>query len=212
MPQSRRHKVFISFHEQDIEYKKRFVRKAKNVAVGRSVDTGDIEDDGIKADTIRRIDLPPEFWIGWGRRRQWPDCSGWSAPSPPPNRTCDFHRIRLSPGWVRPAGREHRLFRHRSRVHTSLLRRSSLRSTPIRLPTFAMWTAFPSSDYYAGSVTRPALAEGWPAPTPESRTSFPSSQRLRLHIVLGPASTPCLALCRARHRRMPVRGSTASLP
>ena len=158
------------------------------------------------------FDLPPKFWIGWGRRRQWPDCSGWSAPSPPPNRTCDFHRIRLSPGWVRPAGREHRLFRHRSRVHTSLLRRSSLRSTPIRLPTFAMWTAFPSSDYYAGSVTRPALAEGWPAPTPESRTSFPSSQRLRLHIVLGPASTPCLALCRARHRRMPVRGSTASLP
>ena len=61
MPQSRRHKVFISFHEQDIEYKKRFVRKAKNVAVGRSVDTGDIEDDGIKADTIRRIDLPPKI-------------------------------------------------------------------------------------------------------------------------------------------------------
>ena len=34
--------------------------------------------------------------IEWGQRRQWPDRSGWSAPSPSPNRTCDFHRIRLS--------------------------------------------------------------------------------------------------------------------
>ena len=50
---------------------------------------------------------------------------------PPPNRTCDFHRIRLSIRWVRPVCREHRLFRHPRRVHTSPLRRSSLRSTPI---------------------------------------------------------------------------------
>ena len=28
--------------------------------------------------------------------------SGWSAPSPSPNRACDFHHIRLSIRWVRP--------------------------------------------------------------------------------------------------------------
>ena len=61
-------------------------------------------------------------------------------------------------------GREHRLFRHHRRVHTSLLRRSSLRSTPIRLPPFAMRPAFPTSDYYEGSAPRPALAAGWPTP------------------------------------------------
>ena len=108
--------------------------------------------------------------------------------------------------------REHRLFRHHRRVHTSLLRRSSLRSALIRLSPFAMRSAFPTSDYYEDSATRPTLAAGWPTPSSESRTSFPSSTRLRLHAVLGPACTPGLARCRARHRRMPVKGSTASLP
>ena len=75
-----------------------------------------------------------------------------------------------------------------------------------------MWPAFPTSDYYEGSAPHPALAEGSPAPSPESRTWFPSSLRLRLRAVLGPASTPGLALCRARHRRMPVEGRTAYLP
>lgn len=55
MAQTRRHKVFISFHERDLDYKERFVRKAKSVAVDRSVDTGQIDDSGIKVDTIRRI-------------------------------------------------------------------------------------------------------------------------------------------------------------
>ena len=57
---------------------------------------------GRKPRTIS-MDNGPEFTskrldqcIEWGRRRQWPDRSGWSAPSPSPNRTCDFHRIRLS--------------------------------------------------------------------------------------------------------------------
>ena len=40
--------------------------------------------------------------IEWGRRRQWPEYSGWFAPSPSPTRTCDFHHIRLSIRWVRP--------------------------------------------------------------------------------------------------------------
>ena len=49
-------------------------------------------------------------------------------------------------------------------------------------------------------------------PSPGSRTWFPSSRRLRLRAVLGSAYTLGTARCRARHRRMPVRGSTASLP
>ena len=67
-----------------------------------------------------------------------------------------------------------------------------------------MRPAFPTSDYYEGSAPHPALAEGWPAPSPESRTWFPSSPRLRLRAVLGPASTPGLARCLARHRDTPV--------
>ena len=47
---------------------------------------------------------------------------------------------------------------------------------------------------------------------PGSRTWFPSSRRLRLRVVLGPACTPGTAPCRARHRGMPVKGSTASRP
>ena len=75
--------------------------------------------------------------------------------------------------------REHRLFRHRRRVRTSLLRRNSLRSTPIRLPPFAMRPAFPTSDYYEGSAPRPALAEGWPTPLPESRSRIEWGRRRR---------------------------------
>ena len=54
MPQTQRHKVFISFHEEDIGYKKRFVQKGTNVFVDRSVDTGDIRDEGLKIETIRQ--------------------------------------------------------------------------------------------------------------------------------------------------------------
>ena len=142
--------------------------------------------------------------------------NGRNAPAglrhpPPPNRTCPFQGIRLSIRWARPMYREHRLFRHLRRVRTSLLRRNSLRSTPIRLPSFAMRPAFPTSDYYEGSATRPALAEGWPTPLPESRSRFPSSPRLRLRAVLGSASTPGTARCRARHRETPVDWSSVSL-
>ena len=75
-----------------------------------------------------------------------------------------------------------------------------------------MWSAFPTSDYYEDSAPHPALAAGWPTPLPGSRTWFPSSPRLRLRVVVGPACTPGTAPCRARHRRVPVKGSTASLP
>ena len=52
MPQ--KHKVFISHHADDQEYKARFVQKGKNVFIDKSVDTGDIDDTNLKVDTIRQ--------------------------------------------------------------------------------------------------------------------------------------------------------------
>ena len=52
--QTKRHKVFISFHEQDIEYKKAFVRMMGKRIVDRSVDTGNIKDTGLKTATVRQ--------------------------------------------------------------------------------------------------------------------------------------------------------------
>ena len=49
-----RHKVFISFHEQDIKYKEEFVRRMGTRIVDRSVDTGNIDDTGLKTDTVRQ--------------------------------------------------------------------------------------------------------------------------------------------------------------
>ena len=52
--QTPRHKVFISFHEQDIKYKERFVRMMGKRIVDRSVDTGNIDDTGLKTATVRQ--------------------------------------------------------------------------------------------------------------------------------------------------------------
>ena len=148
-------------------------------------------------------------WVGYGAANNRTAPAGLRHP---PRRTGRAaFTASGSPSDEIDRGREHRLFRHHRRVHTSLLRRSSLRSTPIRLPPFAMRPAFPTSDYYEGPAPRPALAAGWPTPSPESRTWFPSSRRLRLHAVLGPAFTPSLARCLARHRDTPVVWSPASL-
>lgn len=49
-----RHKVFISFHEEDLEYKVRLVRAMGKRLVDRSVDTGSIDDRGLKTTTIRQ--------------------------------------------------------------------------------------------------------------------------------------------------------------
>lgn len=49
-----RHKVFISFHEQDIDYKEEFVRRMGKRIVDRSVDTGNIDDTGLKTATVRQ--------------------------------------------------------------------------------------------------------------------------------------------------------------
>ena len=49
-----RHKVFISFHEQDIKYKEAFFHMMGWRIVDRSVDTGNINDTGLKTDTVRQ--------------------------------------------------------------------------------------------------------------------------------------------------------------
>ena len=54
MPQPPRHKVFISFHERDRNYKDRFVEMMRDHVVDKSVDTGNIADAGLSVDEIRR--------------------------------------------------------------------------------------------------------------------------------------------------------------
>ena len=54
MVQTTRHKVFISFHEQDAKYKESFVRMMGKRIVDRSVDTGNIDDTGLKTTTVRQ--------------------------------------------------------------------------------------------------------------------------------------------------------------
>ena len=49
-----RHKVFISFYEKDIQYKDEFVRMMGKRIVDRSVDTGNIDDTGLKTATVRQ--------------------------------------------------------------------------------------------------------------------------------------------------------------
>ena len=49
-----RHKVFISFHEQDIKYKEEFARRMGTRIVDRSVDTGNIVDTDLKTATVRQ--------------------------------------------------------------------------------------------------------------------------------------------------------------
>ena len=49
-----RHKVFVSFHEEDIRYKENFVRMMGKRIVDRSVDTGNIDDTGLKTTTVRQ--------------------------------------------------------------------------------------------------------------------------------------------------------------
>ena len=55
MAPPKRHNVFVSYyHEDDQQYKERFLRRGKNVLVDKSVDTGDIRDTGLKTETIRQ--------------------------------------------------------------------------------------------------------------------------------------------------------------
>ena len=56
MPQTPRHKVFISFrhHSDDQEYKARFVRMMGGNVVDKSVEDGDIDDQNMKTATVRQ--------------------------------------------------------------------------------------------------------------------------------------------------------------
>ena len=54
MPQTPRHKVFISFHQDDQKYKKRFAQMMKGNVVDKSVEDGDIDDQNVKTTTIRQ--------------------------------------------------------------------------------------------------------------------------------------------------------------
>ncbi len=55
MTRSRRRKVFVSYyHQEDQEYKDRFVRMMSDYMVDKSVDTGDIIDQDLPVDEIRR--------------------------------------------------------------------------------------------------------------------------------------------------------------
>ena len=55
MSQTPRHKVFISYHhDEDQEYKDRFVRMMGDNILDRSVDVGDIVDNQLPLDEVRR--------------------------------------------------------------------------------------------------------------------------------------------------------------
>ena len=55
MPQTKRHKVFISYHhDEDQECKNRFVKMMGNNIIDRSVDVGDIDDSNLPLDEVRR--------------------------------------------------------------------------------------------------------------------------------------------------------------
>lgn len=55
MPRQPRRKVFVSYHHQeDQDYKDRFVRMMTNHIVDKSVRTGDIIDQGLPVDEVRR--------------------------------------------------------------------------------------------------------------------------------------------------------------
>ncbi|MYB50475.1 MAG: hypothetical protein F4X72_14625 [Dehalococcoidia bacterium] len=55
MARTRRHKVFVSYHHQeDQDYKDRFVRMMSDYIVDKSVNTGDIVDQNLPTDEIRR--------------------------------------------------------------------------------------------------------------------------------------------------------------
>ena len=54
MAQTRRHKVFISFHHDDQVHKDRFARMMEGYIVDKSVEDGDIDDLNISTETIRQ--------------------------------------------------------------------------------------------------------------------------------------------------------------
>ena len=59
MAQTKRHKVFISYHVDDQEDKDRFAQMMENDIVDKSVKDDDIDDTNLKVETIRqKMELP----------------------------------------------------------------------------------------------------------------------------------------------------------
>ena len=56
MAKTTRRKVFVSYHDtdEDRDYKERFLQKASNVIIDKSVNTGDIDDTDLEVETIRQ--------------------------------------------------------------------------------------------------------------------------------------------------------------
>ena len=54
MYQTPRHKVFVSFHQEDESYKDWFIRMMGDDIVDKSVEDGDIDDDNLATETIRQ--------------------------------------------------------------------------------------------------------------------------------------------------------------
>ncbi len=53
MPETPRHKVFVSYHHEDQAYKDKFIQMMGDDIVDESVDDGDIDDGNLPAETIR---------------------------------------------------------------------------------------------------------------------------------------------------------------
>ena len=53
MYQAPRHRVFVSFHHEDQDYKDRFVKWMGADIVDQSVEDGDIDDDNLSTEAIR---------------------------------------------------------------------------------------------------------------------------------------------------------------
>lgn len=60
MPKTKRHKVFISFHDDDKEYKDEFVRRMGDGIVNKSVDDDDIDDTNIR---LGESGLGNQLWL-----------------------------------------------------------------------------------------------------------------------------------------------------
>ena len=54
MTQAPRHNVFISHHDADRDYKRRFVQMMGDLIVNKSVDEDDIDDTDLAAETVRQ--------------------------------------------------------------------------------------------------------------------------------------------------------------
>ena len=54
MNQNRRHNVFISHHDADRNYKRRFVQMMGDLIVNKSVDEDDIDDSNLATETVRQ--------------------------------------------------------------------------------------------------------------------------------------------------------------